>query len=242
MPTTKCFRSIQGLALRVTRLDSCGLPVTGTTCDFATSESFITLSLSAEVQDSDQFTIKLNNGKICINENGCATLKNFKVEINVCNADPDLFNIVSGVNTVTDFQGSVVGFQIDQDLGSCNRFALEFWTKVVGDTCTDPITGKSQYLYWLLPNIVSGRIGDITVENGPLTWTLTGEAIPSSNWGKGPYLVVPSDTLNSPSKLLTALTDSVALHVQYTTIAPPVETCGCASLTGDYIDLYVDVY
>lgn len=229
---TRCFRSIQGLALRVTRLDSCCKPVTGTTCDFATSESFVTLNLTAEIEEPDEFIVKLANGKLCINEVGCATLKRFNVEINVCNADPDLFQIVSGVNTVVDFQGTVVGFEIDQNLGSCNRFALEFWTKVIGDQCTDPVTGATQYLYWLLPCVSNGRIGDITIENGPLTWTLTGEAIPSSAWGRGPYNVVPTTVGNVAGRLLSPIGAETALHVQFTTIAPPVEVCGCQDITG----------
>lgn len=229
---TRCFRSIQGLALRVTRLDSCCKPVTGTTCDFATSESFVTLNLTAQVEDPDEFIVKLANGKLCINEVGCATLKRFNVEIEVCNADPDLFNIISGVNTVVDFQGTIVGFEIDQDLGSCNKFALEFWTKVVGDSCTDPVTGAAQYLYWLLPCVTGGRVGDISIQNGPLTWKLTGEAIPSSTWGRGPYNVVPTNIANTPGRLLSPIGSLTALHVQFSTIAPPIEVCGCQDITG----------
>lgn len=225
---TRCFRSIQGLALRVTRLDTCCKPATGTACDFAVSESFVTLNITAELEDPDEFIVKLANGKLCINETGCATLKRFNVEIEICNADPDLFEIISGVNTVTDYGGNVVGFEIDAELGGCtDRFALEFWTRVVGDDCVDPVTGASQYLYWLLPCVSNGRIGDITIENAPLTWTLSGEALPSSAWARGPHNVVPINSSNTPGKLLAPLGADTALHVQYTTIAPPVEVCGC---------------
>lgn len=239
--TTKCFKSIQGLALRVTKLDSCGAPVIGTSCDYAVSESFITLDISMQVQDPDEFILKLQNGRICINENGEATLKKFEIKMEVCNADPDFFNIISGVNPVLDFQNDVVGFVIDQDLGSCNRFSLEFWTKVVGDNCTDPVTGASQYLYWVLPHIINGRIGDISVSNGPIIWNLTGEAIPSSTWGKGPFLVAPLDSNNTPGKLTTPMGNDVALRVQFTTIPPPIESCGCATISL-YTDGYVDSY
>ena len=227
---TKCFKSIQGLALRVTRLDSCCVPVTGTSCDFVTSESFITLSLSAELEEPDEFIVKLANGKLCINEVGCATLKRYNLEIEVCNADPDLFEIVSGVNVIDDWNGDAVGFQIDSDLGECNKFALEWWTKVVGDACTDP-NGNQQYLYWLLPCVNNGRVGDLTFENGPLTWTLSGEGQPSSTWGRGPYNVVATNAENDAGPLRAPMGANVALHVQYTTIPPPVEVCGCQENT-----------
>src|SRR6266852_2302541 len=109
---TRCFRTIQGLALRVTRLDSCCRPVTGTTCDFATSESFVTLNLTAQIENPDEFIVKLANGKLCINETGCATLKRYDVKMEICNANPDLFEIVSGVNKVTDYNGDAVGFEV----------------------------------------------------------------------------------------------------------------------------------
>src|SRR5688500_8387279 len=159
---TQCFRSIQGLALRLTRLDACCAPVTGTACDFATTESFVTLNLTAEVEEPDEFIVKLANGKLCINETGCATLKRYNIEMEICNANPDLFEIVSGVTKVVNYQGDAVGFQVDENLGECNKFSLEFWTKVVGDQCVDPITGAAQYLYWLLPCASNGRVGDVT--------------------------------------------------------------------------------
>lgn len=206
--------------------------MTGTACDFVTSESFITLSLTAEIEDPDEFIVKLANGKLCINETGCATLKRYNVEIEVCNADPDLFEVISGVDTVVDYNGDVVGFEIDQNLGDCNKFGLEWWTKVVGDECVDSTTGATQFLYWILPCVNNGRIGDLTFENGPLTWTLSGEAQPSSTWGTGPYNVVAINSGNDAGPLLVAMGDDTALHVQYTTIIPPVEVCGCQSNTG----------
>lgn len=229
---TRCFRSIQGLAIRLTRLDACCSTVTGGTCDFVTSESFVTLNLTAEIEEPDEFLVKLANGKLCINEVGCATLKRYNVEIEICNADPDLFEITAGVSTVVDYNGDVVGFEVDENLGECNRFALEFWTKVVGDDCVDPTTGAQQYLYWLLPCVSNARIGDITIENGPLTWTLVGESVTSDAWGVGPYNVVPIDAANTPGPLLLPLGPDTALHVQFTTIAPPVEVCGCQENTG----------
>lgn len=229
---TRCFKSIQGIALRATRLGACCEPSTGTACDFVTSESFITLNLSAEIEEPDEFIVKLANGRLCINEVGCATLKRYNVEIEICNADPDLFEVVSGVNTIVDYNGDSVGFVVDQDLGDCNRFALEWWTKVVGDECVDPSTGAQTYLYWLLPCVSNGRVGDLTFENGPLTWTMSGEALPSSTWGSGPYNVVASDAANTPSPLLQPLGEDSALLVQYTTIAPPVEVCGCQPNSG----------
>ncbi len=233
---TKCFQSIQGLCLRVTRLDSCCRPPSsGTPDSFVVSDSFITLSLTAELEEPDEFTVKLANGKLCINEIGCATLKRYTVEVSLCQANPSLFEIMGGVNTVLDFNGDIVGYEIDQDLGRCGKFSLEFWTRVPQDQCA---TGDfTNYVYWLLPCLQNGRVGDITIENGPLEFTFTADAIPSSTWGIGPYDVVAVDDLNTPGPLLSSITCQTALHVQLTTVAPPCDSTDiCASGVVDDID------
>lgn len=230
----KCFQSIQGLCLRVTRLDSCCNPPTaGTPNSYVVSDSFITLSLKAELDQPDEFTVKLANGKLCINEIGCATLKRYTVEISLCNADPDLFEIIGGVTKVLSYNGDTIGYEIDQDLGQCGKFSLEFWTRVPTDQCV-PGTNKN-YVYWLLPCLQNGRIGDITIENGPLEFSFTSDAIVSSAWAKGPYNVVPrslGDTIGG--NLRTAIGCNTALHVQLTSIAPPcelAETCVTGAIT-----------
>lgn len=235
---TRCFQSIQGLCLRVTRLDQCCTPPSsGTPDSYVVSDSFINLSLTAELEEPDEFTVKLANGRLCINEIGCATLKRYTVEVSLCNADPDLFEIIGGVNKVLDWNGDVVGYEVDENLGNCtSRFSMEFWTRVPSDQCSDP-SGFSQYVYWLLPCLQNGRVGDVTIENGPLEFTFTADAIPSHQWGQGPYDVVSQDAMNTAGPLIAAIGCKTALHVQTTTIDPPCDSdTGCVTSTVDDAD------
>lgn len=226
---TKCFQSIQGLCLRVTRLDACCTPpATGTANSYVVSDSFITLGLTAELEEPDEFTLKLANGKLCINEIGVATLKRYTVELSLCNADPDLFEVMGGVTKVLGFNGDVIGYEIDQDLGGTAKFALEFWTRVPTDQC---VSGSAQnYVYWLIPCLQNGRVGDLTIENGPLEFSFTANAIPSATWAKGPYNVAPR-SLNdiTGGRLFTAIGNYTALHVQLTTVPPPCDSVGPVS-------------
>lgn len=219
----KCFQSIQGLCIRVTRLDSCcNPPSAGTPNSLVTSDSFITLNLKAELENPDEFVVKLANGKLCINSIGCATLKRYTVEVTLCNADPDLFEIIGGINKVLDFSGATVGYEIDQDLGSCGKFSLEFWTKVPLDQC---LPGQdTSYVYWLLPCLQNGRVGDVSIANGPLEFSWSADAIPSSTWAQGPYNVVPlTQGDDVGGSLLAPIGCNTALHVQLTTIKPPCD-------------------
>lgn len=208
-------------------LDSCCNPVEGA-CSTVVSESFISLALTAEIEAADEFIVKAANGTLCLNETGEPTLKRYSVVATICKADPDLFHLFSGVIPVLDFAGGTVGFEVPTNLSGGAQFALEFWTRVPSDVCQP---GQSQqYLYWLLPCLKDGRVGDFTVENGPLNFTLNANANSSDTWGVGPYDVVAQDVGGTPGPLLTALPDDVPLHVQLTTIAPPTEICGCQPL------------
>lgn len=222
---TKCFQSIQGLCLRATRLDGCCVPPSaGTPDSFVVSDSFINLNLTAELEEPDEFTVKLANGKLCINEVGCATLKRYTVEVSLCNADPDLFSIIGGVGKILDADGHVVGYEIDESLGDCGKFSLEFWTRVPADQCLNP-DGRPQYVYWLIPCLQNGRVGDVTIENGPLEFSFTADSIPTHAWQKGPFDVV--NQAASPGftagPLLAPLGCKTALHVQTSTVPPPCQ-------------------
>lgn len=232
---TKCFQSIQGLCIRVTRLDACcNTPSAGTPNSLVVSDSFITLGLTAELEEPDEFILKLANGKLCVNEIGVATLKRYTVEISLCNADPDLFEIIGGVTKVLDFAGDTVGYEIDQELSAGSKFSLEFWTRVPTDQCVAGI--DRQFVYWLLPCLQNGRVGDITIENGPLEFSFSADAIVSSAWGRGPYNVVPL-TLGDDvgGRLISPIGCNTAIHVQLTTIDPPCEASP-SCVTGQFVD------
>lgn len=236
--TTKCFQSIQGVCLRVTRLDACcAPPSSGTPNSYVVSDSFITLNLKAELENPDEFVVKLANGKLCINEIGCATLKRYTVEVTLCNADPDLFEIMGGVAKVLDADGNVVGYEIDQDLGNCSKFSMEFWTRVPQSQCQSA-SGLTTFVYWLLPCLQNGRVGDVSIANGPLEFSFTGDAIPSSTWGVGPYAVVNTAVSPgyTPGPLLSPIGCLTALHVQTTTVSPPCQA-DAACISGVVEDL-----
>ena len=208
----------------MTRLDSCCKPPSsGTPNSFVVSDSFITLNLKAELEQPDEFIVKLANGKLCVNEIGCATLKRYSVDVTLCNADPDLFEIMGGVTKVLDFNGDIVGYEIDQALGQCGKFSMEFWTRVPQSECLSD-NGLTQYVYWLLPCLKNGRVGDVSIANGPLEFSFAADAIPSSSWGVGPFDTVAQDVDNTPGPLLASIGCQTALHVQTTTIAPPCES------------------
>lgn len=91
---------------------------------------------------------------------------------------------------------------------------------VPGVAC-EASSGGSGYL--LLPCLQGGVIGDFTIENAAVTFTITGASTKDGNgWGAGPY---PAHALDTP------LDVNDHLYVAFSEDPLPVPTDGCVALT-----------
>lgn len=185
---TQCLSLVKGRRIRVTRLDSCGRPVYGDSSSVV-SKGFISVAFTANTTESDEISVTNAAGEVCVYEASVTSLSGYGVEIQFCNVDPELFALITGQNVVTGFGTTVVGFDVDTKVALSNsNFALELWAgSPTGDACaTQGSTG--QYGYLLLPFLRGGILGDFTVENGAVTFTITGANTKEGNaWGTGPY-------------------------------------------------------
>lgn len=231
MPSV-CHSVVRAPAARVTRLGPCG-EILDTGCDFATTESFVEITLTKVYQER-QDALQLNaNGNICVDKPKFPILRWYEVAIQFCNVDPELFNIVSAEPLVMN------DATIPQAIGWCTlpesaesaNFALEFWTGTEDEGCDD---GDVVYGYGLLPRIVQGTIGDVTINNGVITFTVNGITRGANQWGTGPYNVIINETgVNAglPGKLLTSVNTGSHKCFFWTKLAPPDGFCGCQDLS-----------
>lgn len=228
---TKKIQLIKGRRLRVTRLDGCGRPVYGDG-SVVTSKGFISVALTANTSDSDEINLQNANGESIVFEPSVTSLTGYGVEISLGEADPDLMAIVAvSVTQVLDKDGNPAGIDIDTAADTTTGgFALEVWAGApVGDACDDE-AAEGSYGYILLPFLQGGIVGDFTIENDAVTFTLTGAQTKSGNaWGKGPYDVqLQSDS--TPGPLLTAIKSTAALRMVLVDVAPPVDEAGARPL------------
>lgn len=193
MPTSP-FRALQGIAIRTTRLDECGTPVEGA-CSTVVSESFVRFNASPEIEEPDEFTVKTASGALCLSEIGCPSLKRMNVTIDICRADPDMFEMMTGAELVADADGNAVGYRVNSELGGCPKTAVEIWSRVPIEECASG-AGSQQWVYFLFPYLTNGRLGDVTIENGPVSFSVTAESLAGGNWGSGPYDVVDTGDEN----------------------------------------------
>jgi hypothetical protein len=228
---TKCVSLVKGRRLRVTKLDGCGRPIYGDDSQVV-SKGFISVALTANTTESDEINVTNAAGEVCVYEAAVTSLVGYGIEIQFCNVDPELFALVTGQPVVLGADGStVIGWDVDTKIGLENsNFALELWAgSPAADTCTTPgATGS--YGYLLMPYLTGGILGDFTIENGAVTFTLTSANTKEGNaWGVGPYQDIMLDggsPTPAPGPMATPVSSTTALRTMIVDLAPPEDECG----------------
>lgn len=226
---TKCRNYVRGRMLRVTRLDSCGRVVYGED-SVVTSKGFVSVGYTLNVDEGEEINVPNANGERCVYDRARPTILGYTVEVAFCNVDPDLFAMMSGQRTVTNAFGDVVGFTVDTAISPADTsFALEVWAGSPSTAgCADGAQGVFGYL--LLPFVQGGVIGDVTIENAEVTFTITNAATKDGNtWGVGPYDVVLGIG-DVASQLPDPLLATDHLYFIETGVAPPQAECGARPL------------
>lgn len=212
---TKILKSIKGKTVRLTRLDDCGAVVEGS-CTTLVSDCFVNVVLAAEIEAGDEYLSKNAWGDFCINEKDSDRIKWVNVNIEFAEVNPDALDIIAGATPVIS-GGDTIGATFGVETQTA-AFAVEVWTKRVGGTCNanDPEWG-----YFLVPFVQNGRIdGDITIENGALNVSVTGQAFPADGWASGPYDANP---------FVESFPDGELFGMVVTDVQPPSDTAGCVA-------------
>ncbi len=228
MPSV-CHNPIQGTTMRVTRLDNCGAPVEGD-CSTVVSEGFISVAMTDNIEPPDEFKQKNAQGRYCFPPVRTDPLLNWiETSIQFCQVDPELFEMVTGSPIITDDSTPVdaIGFATDSDSYATAKFALEVWTNLAGDAACD-VNGE-RFGYLLLPFLKEGTFGEVTIENGPVNFTVNTITKEGTQWGVGPYDVI-LDVDGNPSPLLSAIPSTRHRQWMLTRLAPPAASCGCQAL------------
>lgn len=226
---TKCASYVRGRVLRATRLDACGRVVYGPD-SVVTSAGFVSVAYTANIDDGEEINVPNANGDRCVYVPAKPSFLGYTVEITFCNVDPDLFAMLTGQRVVTDAFGDVVGFTMDTAVSSDDSaFALEVWAGSPTTTgCVEGATGSFGYV--LLPFLQGGVVGDFTIENAEVTFTVSNASTKDGNaWGVGPYDVVLG-VGNLPAPLADPLTTTDHLLFIQTGLEPPEALCGARPL------------
>jgi hypothetical protein len=184
--------SVQGVAIRVTRLnDTGGLIAT----ESYTSKSFIRVSFTPEYEEGDEITEKNADGTVCVTFKAPDTLKRVTMEIAVCDPDPILSSMLSGGVVLaggTTASAEPLGWasaQVGED-PSGNGVAVEVWSRAI-------VNGKpanpNPYFHWVFPYVKTRLSGDRVIENGLLANTYEGFGVGNDEFDVGPDIAGTED-------------------------------------------------
>ena len=180
MAQTQQVASVQGAALRVTRLNSNGTTATGASASYIVNK-FIRFSFTPEYEEGDEITEKTAAGEVCVTYKAADTLKRVNLEVAICNPDPEFTELVSGGSLLTS-AGISVGWAapltgID---ATPNGIALEIWSYGVSSGT------RQTYIRWVFPYVQLKPTGERVIENGLMANTFEGYGVGNSGFGNGP--------------------------------------------------------
>lgn len=95
MATQNYAASVQGAAIRVTRLDSSGALLNGALDSYTTS-AFLRMSFTPEYEDGEEITEKAADGTVCVSYKAPDRLKRVTMELAICEPDPELTALLAG--------------------------------------------------------------------------------------------------------------------------------------------------
>jgi hypothetical protein len=190
MATQEYAASIQGVSIRVTRLDSAGNLMTGSGDSYTTS-AFMRVSFTPEYEEGDEITEKGANGVVCVTYKAPDTLKRITMELAICEPDPELSALISGglllrknLGTADDPNHKSIGWAApgvgDDPAG--NGVAIEVWSHAVKD---GKRAGVLPYFHWVFPYVKMRQSGDRVIENGLMANTFEGYGLGNANFAAG---------------------------------------------------------
>lgn len=190
MATQDYAASVQGVSIRVTRLDAAGNMLNGAGDSYTTS-AFMRASFTPEYEEGDEITEKSADGTVCVSYKAPDTLKRITMEIAICDPDPELTALMSGGLLLRKNFGSFaspdnksIGWAAPAvgDDPAGNGVAIEVWSYAVKD-------GKRAttlpYFYWVFPYAKLRQSGDRVIENGLLANTFEGYGLGNVQFGDG---------------------------------------------------------
>jgi len=190
MATQDYAASVQGVAIRVTRLDAAGNLLTGAGDSYTTS-AFLRTSFTPEYEEGDEIVEKSADGTVCVSYKAPDTLKRITMEIAICDPDPELTALMSGGLLLRKNFGSYASPE-NKSIGwaapavgddpAGNGVAVEVWSFAVKD---GKRASTLPYFYWVFPYVKLRQSGDRVIENGLLANTFEGYGLGNIEFDSG---------------------------------------------------------
>lgn len=172
-------RSVNGVALRVSRLDENG-GISLETNSVYTQTSFMSFSWTPEYEEGEEITEKNADGSICYSAQDPSTLKRVTLSLSVCAPDPELEELLVGGTVLDGPDGGIMGYAAPEagTVYNPNGIAIEAWSRAM--TAAGKPAADYPFFHWVFPYGNFTRTGEGTMENGLMTHEYEGWATGNS--------------------------------------------------------------
>lgn len=224
-----CYTQILANVMQITRLDDCGLPVTGSG-NRAIFESFIDVVVNPNRQGGSALNLRDGSGIVQIVGANPAQNTSNDVSITLCLLDPETIALLDAATDAVTVTGapSVTGGTFIPVTGTPavgNAFsyapnkgpvAIELWAKIAG-VCG----GEQCWSRWFLARLINLHRERLIWENDGFTLSLSGTLLGNPKWGNGVNGEHPR-----------AVGSNEPLVYERNCNAPPIAICGTVAVTG----------
>lgn len=226
-----CPKLAEGDVVRLTRVDDCGAPVEGADNAFV-DDCWASVLMAPNVEAGTDIDFRSMSGRSCGFKRGRPSFRGFDITGEFFSASPEMIELITGNPVYLDYNGDPIGWDDCADFDG--NFALEVWQNVVGEECpTDDSDGV--WFYWLLPWIENGVLGDVSVNQEGVTFSITANTKADGQWSGGPWDVQAADADNTPGPLLEAIGSGCHRRGFMTTITPPTAVCDYVTVPANNI-------
>lgn len=208
MPGWDGSGSLFALGLRMTKLDSTGAPLVGTTTCY-TSNALTTVGLGLTYEDGAQITQRNGSGDLCMSYKAPDTLTNGVVDaLQICQPDPNILQFAIGGDTINRAAVGEVQTVTITGTPTGGTFTLTYNGQTTAGIAYNAAAAAVQSALEALSNLAPG---DVTVGGGPGPGT--------------PYTVTFASSLGNVNQMTASgagLTGGVDPAVAVTTTTPGV--------------------
>jgi hypothetical protein len=170
-PLTKTS-SVQGVALRVTKLDAAGKAVTGSSSAY-TMNRFVTATFTPVYDGANTIQQQQANGNFAVTYQTSDVFQRIECSVQIAGPDPEFNSIAVGGTLLKDATQVVVGWSptatgaIDQP----NGVALEVWSYAISGGRQAVV---NPFYQWMFPRLFLHPSDDRTIENDVMAWNMAG--------------------------------------------------------------------
>lgn len=174
-----CPKSVNGVAIRITQTDECGVPVDDLTNKQVLTSAFVSLTQTPNIEAGTEIVAKKADGSLCISRKQPDQLKWLDLSLQLCGIPYPVLSLLVGASGLldgSDIVGGVLPSRASQSGAGIPPVQIDLWS-INADSGACSGDAAAPYIHWVYPLTRNWQLsGDIVFGDEAANITLTGLA------------------------------------------------------------------